>query len=300
MTVEKVKSFFSGLRVSIAVAILVGHVIFGVVLFFVQDSVTCNNTETLLLSGISNVQKRIAVADSIELDSEYTYLLTEYDALGKNGGYIIADKLHDIHSGKRLSQCRTLEDAGIDINKYVPLSRSQTAIFGVPCHFSYVKTNSYVVVSYIPVSEQAEMRNANVFSALGISFIISVILFFLVPFAFQLYTKHKGESQVQKEEEAQSLSADEMQDEYAPETAEYAKKTDMQPAEIFAALEALYEGACTADKNTVSAYITTFSRVNLPRKLDAVFPSLLVAADKNDFVRIKSIIDSLRKRASSS
>ena len=122
-------------RFCIALSILLGHVFAGFVLIFLQNSVTCKNIETLLLAEIAGVQKNISVANSAN-EPELMYLFTEYDVVGENGGIIIADGLHDIRCGKRLESCRTLEDAGIDINKYKPMKRSEAVIFGVSCHFA--------------------------------------------------------------------------------------------------------------------------------------------------------------------
>ena len=178
-------------RICVAVSILVGHLFAGIVLFSLQDSVTCRNVEKVLLAEISSVQKSLSLASSVT-EPEYMYLFTEYDVVGENGGVIIADSLHDIHCGKRIESCRTLEDAGIDINKYKPLRRNVTQVFGVPCHFAYFKNNDAVIVAYLPVVEQTQQRNVNVFSALGTTFIFSVLLFFLVPLAIQLITKNKS------------------------------------------------------------------------------------------------------------
>lgn len=410
-------------RISVAVAILAGHIITGLLLFFIQDSLTLESVEELLLADMKSVCQRIDVSKSVDLEPEYAYLLTEYDNVGKNGGYIIADNLHDILCGKRNDQCRTLEDAGIDINKYQPLTRAVADIFGIRCHFIFYKTDSFVFVAYIPLSEQTHIRNVSVFSGLGVSFIIFTLILFFIPLLVQLYGRSvrdffgripamlpkllkkvkvnstKKDSaftsdSVAEEESgfngdvtelaasyaeplvaesteledgitdsvneqadlAEEAEADDEISEYVDRIRELKKaaismgddklhkmadylekcgiailsgskdadkfrseievktpialkyyagrirykeeKKDMEPSEIFAALEALYEGACSSDKNTVSAYINTFSRVNLPRKLDAVFPSLSVAAEQNDFNSIKSIIDSLRTKSS--
>lgn len=178
-------------RICVAVSILVGHLFAGIVLFSLQDSVTCRNVEKVLLAEISSVQKSLSLASSVT-EPEYMYLFTEYDIVGENGGVIIADSLHDIHCGKRIESCRTLEDAGIDINKYKPLRRNVTQVFGVPCHFAYFKNDDAVIVAYLPVVEQTQQRNVNVFSALGTTFIFSVLLFFLVPLAIQFITKNKS------------------------------------------------------------------------------------------------------------
>lgn len=178
-------------RICVAVSILVGHLFAGIVLFSLQDSVTCRNAEKVLLAEISSVQKSLSLASSVT-EPEYMYLFTEYDVVGENGGVIIADSLHDIHCGKRIESCRTLEDAGIDINKYKPLRRNVTQVFGVPCHFTYFKNDDAVIVAYLPVVEQTQQRNVNVFSALGTTFIFSVLLFFLVPLAIQFITKNKS------------------------------------------------------------------------------------------------------------
>ena len=76
-----------------------------------------------------------------------------------------------------------------------------------------------------------------------------------------------------------------------PETQQ---KVDVAPAEIFAALEALYAGAAVTDANAVNTQISALSRINLPRKLNAVFPELSTAASQCDYTRIKAVIDSLR------
>jgi len=460
-------------RFCIALSILLGHVFAGLVLFFLQNSVTCKNIENLLLAEISGVQKNISVANSAN-EPELMYLFTEYDVVGEEGGIIIADGLHDIRCGKRLESCRTIEDAGIDINKYKPMKRSETEIFGVSCHFAYFKGDDIVIVTYIPVVEQARWRNMNVFSFLGVSFIFSVLLFFLVPLVIQFFTKldkkavpggesgmDDGAEEVQEDytaefhdtydaesledmsdtedftedleteyddydivmpeeetlddvsepaEEQDSLvqTADDEEeysvedsatepdaekddeitdlqdyilkmqelkkaaeqlgeeklfkmadylekcgkavfagskdadkfmaeidsktpiainyyakcvykseeepepDESKPQNAAQAAvsqpdeepaepvqkteipKIDAQPAEIFAMLEALYAGASSADKDAVLECMESLDKINLPRKLNAVFPELSEASAHNDFTRIKTIIDSLR------
>ena len=75
------------------------------------------------------------------------------------------------------------------------------------------------------------------------------------------------------------------------------QKADVSPAEIFAVLEALYAGAATTDANAVNTQISALSRINLPPKLNAVFPELALASRQNDFLKIKAVIDSLRTRA---
>ena len=462
-------------RFCIALSILLGHVFAGFVLIFLQNSVTCKNIETLLLAEIAGVQKNISVANSAN-EPELMYLFTEYDVVGENGGIIIADGLHDIRCGKRLESCRTLEDAGIDINKYKPMKRSEAVIFGVSCHFAYFKGDDVVIVTYIPVVEQVRWRNMNVFSFLGVSFIFSVLLFFLVPLVIQFFTKpgttvvpdHESSIDDEAEEIQQDYTAeihdtdvaetledaadtDDLESEYddydivmpeeetlddisesseeedasgqsVADSAEYAvessadepdaekdneitdlqdyilkmqelkkaaeqlgeeklfkmadylekcgkavfagskdadkfmaeidsktpiainyyakcvykndnepeteeskpqqteqsatatqsavpepeeepaepeqkpdiPKIDAQPAEIFAMLEALYAGASSADKNAVLECMDSLDKINLPRKLNVVFPELSKASANDDFASIKTIIDSLR------
>ncbi len=456
-------------RICVAVSILVGHLFAGIVLFSLQDSVTCRNAENVLIAEIASVQKSLSLAASVD-EPEYMYLFTEYEVVGENGGVIIADSLHDIRCGKRVESCRTLEDAGIDINKYKPLKRYATQVFGVPCHFAYFKSDDAVIISYLPVTEQTQRRNMNVFSALGTTFIFSILLFFLVPLVIQFITKKKsifngnvsgadldssladdvfddgglddnfdaddtglGETDSEPDEYVQDIelpeeedispeilaesienAADEVAGEQEPEQADDGQpegeragvtgaeteagatgaepeessfdqneiadyvsrmqdlkrtahqlgeeklfkmadylekcgkailagskdadkfmaeiesktpiaakyydsciqqrdlhalqndeqpsapeeedlpKTDMSPAEIFATLEALYDGASSADDNAVNTQISTLRRINLPRKLNAVFPELELAAEQSDFTRIKAVIDSLR------
>ncbi|MCR4940554.1 MAG: hypothetical protein K5930_10685 [Treponemataceae bacterium] len=374
------------LKISIASFVFVGLIFSAVPLFLIQNSATCANVENLLSSSLLNVLNRISVSEPVMQDPAYMYFVTENDTLGEKGGYIIADKLHDICCGKKDEQCRTLEDAGIDINKYAPMSLAATDIFGVTCHFLYMKTDAYVIVSYVPVTEQVRIRNINVLSTLGLYFVILLLLFLLsplvIPFLKRLYVRIPALGAFEKstslpsaapvEEEADASVTDPSHEEeqlsdgdseddlseyvdrikelkkaaltikddklfkmadylekcgkallagskdaekfrteierktpialkyYAECIRYHEEKKDMQPSEIFAALEALYEGACSSDKNTVSSYIATFRHVNLPRKLDAVFPSLSVAADQSDFNKIKNIIDSLRTGSHSS
>ena len=447
-------------KICVAVSILLGHIIAGVVLFILQDSVTCRNSEKLLLAELAGVQRSISVADSTH-EPEFMYLFTEYDVVGENGGVIISDNLHDIRCGKRVESCRTLEDAGIDINKYKPMKLSEASVFGVDCHVVYFRGDDSVIVAYMPVLEQKQQRNVNVFSALGTTLIFSVLFFFLVPFVLRLFTKdtaaYVGADSVSENlsvsqdfaadvpfsrdtadvsvpsddadaadsdivlPEEEKLSADEtaetaeaesagteiadmepvgteaaetensdaqksevqesdvvqkndtitdfadyvskmqelkraaqqLSDEKLLKMADYlekcgkavlagskdtdrfmaeidsktpiainyyancvqkhdaqadktvssvvvehvetsAPKIDMAPAEIFAALEALYAAASSADEKAVNNCIATLNRVNLPRKLNAVFPEMSAAATQNDFARIKVVIDSLR------
>jgi hypothetical protein len=428
------------LQIIIATSILLGHIIFGFILFPLQNSITKGDMEDILVSGISGVQKSLAMANSGINAPEYAYLFTEYDSVGKDGGFIIADNLHDIKSGKKVESCRTLEDAGIDINKYAPLTISQTDIFGNDCYFAYLREESYVIVAYIPVSVQKSQRTVNVFAALGTSLIIFIALFFLVLLLVQFLSRFSwfppvsawgtsGENAssedvwsddalvdtsaeavsnesaavddvpdyaygadtpdvvfdadmlpkeevlsvndedsavseesasadtdgmaeyVEKMQElkktayklgeeklfkmadylekcgkailAGSKDADKFMAEIESKTPIAAKyydsciqqrdlhalqndeqpaapeeedlpKTDMSPAEIFATLEALYDGASSADDNAVNTQISTLRRINLPRKLNAVFPELELAAEQSDFTRIKAVIDSLR------
>ncbi len=177
------------LQIIIATSILLGHIIFGFILFPLQNSITKGDMEDILVSGISGVQKSLAMANSGINAPEYAYLFTEYDSVGKDGGFIIADNLHDIKSGKKVESCRTLEDAGIDINKYAPLTISQTDIFGNDCYFAYLREEAYVIVAYIPVSVQKSQRTVNVFAALGTSLIIFIALFFLVPLLVQFLSR---------------------------------------------------------------------------------------------------------------
>ena len=484
------------LQIIIATSILLGHIIFGFILFPLQNSITKGDMEDILVSGISGVQKSLAMANFGINAPEYAYLFTEYDSVGKDGGFIIADNLHDIKSGKKVESCRTLEDAGIDINKYAPLTISQTEIFGNDCYFAYLREESYVIVAYIPVSVQKSQRTVNVFAALGTSLIIFIALFFLVPLLVQFLSRFSwfppvsawgssGESAPSEDvwsddalvdtsaevvsnesaavEEApnyaygadtpdvvfdadmlpkeevlsandedsavseESASADtdgmaeyveKMQElkktayklgeeklfkmaaylekcgrailagskdadkfmaeidsktpvalkyyasclppevlqkqmaamaeqdavqnapdvesgvpgaeeaersvvepsatseressapsepeSIVPESNEPAtvpeqepepetqQKVDVAPAEIFAALEALYAGAAVTDANAVNTQISALNRINLPRKLNAVFPELSAAASQCDYTRIKAVIDSLR------
>lgn len=442
------------LRIILASSILLAHLFLMIILFFLQESITYSNTEDLLVSGISGVRKSLSVAESSLNAPEYAYLFTEYDVVGKNGGFIISDSLHDIRCGKRIESCRTLEDAGIDINKYIPLSISETEIFGVPCYFAFEKRESYVIVAYIPVEEQKMQRNINVFSALGTSLIVFTLLFFAVPFLLQFLSRfswfpsvpaedkpeavtendsavvekdaestgtdsvpvENAESGDENTDDAESSdsgyeSADDtentaddaepdeensdasgmaeyvekmqelkktayklgderlfkmtsylekcgrailsgskdsakfmteidartpvvlkyyasvfpQQEQQAPQVQETAvptetkqeapaqeetqieeqlpepeQKVDVSPAEIFALLENLYSGACSADENAVSIQIAALSRINLPPKLGAVFPKLALAARTYDYSTIKDVIDSLRtgKRSS--
>ena len=457
-------------RICIAASILIGHILAGLVLFFLQDSVTTRNAEKILLSEIAGVQRSISVANSVN-EPEYMYLFTEYDVVGEGGGVIITDNLHDIRCGKRVESCRTLEDAGIDINKYKPLRCYKTGVFGVPCHFAYFKGDDGVIVAYLPVAEQAQQRNVNVFSALGTTFIFSVAMFFLVPFLLHLLNnlnkkksdsdgtgsgladdelnqfddgglddtgdsdtgdsyesydsydtyeeqeivlpkeeelpveedegtteaatqedipegdaqepvsessetdiadyvskmqelkraaKQMGEEKlfkmadylekcgkavlagskdadkfmeaietktpiainyyascVRQQDSSETPDAQEMPDVQEPEQEpvqelpevtespvaqepEITTKPDVPPSEIFATLEALYDGASSADKTAVDSCIETLDKINLPRKLNAVFPELYAAAAQNDYETIKTIIDSLRTGKSAS
>ena len=468
------KIFSPVLQIIIATSILLGHIIFGFILFPLQNSITKGDTEDILVSGIAGVEKSLAMANSAINAPEYAYLFTEYDSVGKDGGFIIADNLHDIKSGKKVESCRTLEDAGIDINKYEPLTISQTEIFGNDCYFAYLREESYVIVAYIPVEVQKSQRTLNVFAALGTSLIIFIALFFLVPLLVQFLSRFSwfppvsawnssGErissfdepldesddavsyetailddesdyaydedtsdstfdaDMLPKEEvisddyESVSAESDAIAESSAetggnsPDTdgmAEYVEKmqelkktayklgeeklfkmaaylekcgmailagskdadkfmaeidsktpvalkyyasclppqelekqmaamaeqnaggssepiitsvkaasdpvtepepepvqelapepeqkVDVSPAEIFAALEALYAGAASTDANAVNTQISALSRINLPRKLNAVFPELSAAASQSDFTRIKAVIDSLR------
>ncbi|MBO4507814.1 MAG: hypothetical protein J5747_04185 [Spirochaetaceae bacterium] len=458
------KIFSPVLQIIIATSILFGHIIFGFILFPLQNSITKGDTEDILVSGIAGVEKSLAMANSAINAPEYAYLFTEYDSVGKDGGFIIADKLHDIKSGKKVESCRTLEDAGIDINKYEPLTISQTEIFGNDCYFAYLREESYVIVAYIPVEVQKSQRTLNVFAALGTSLIIFIALFFLVPLLVQFLSRFSwfppvsawnssGErtssfdepldesddavsyetailddesdyaydedtsdstfdaDMLPKEEvisddyESVSAESDAIAESSAetggnsPDTdgmAEYVEKmqelkktayklgeeklfkmaaylekcgmailagskdadkfmaeidsktpvalkyyasclppqelekqmaamaeqnaggpsepietsvkaasdpvtepepeqkVDVSPAEIFAALEALYAGAASTDANAVNTQISALSHINLPRKLNAVFPELSAAASQSDFTRIKAVIDSLR------
>ncbi len=463
------------LQIIIATSILLGHIIFGFILFPLQNSITKGDMEDILVSGISGVQKSLAMANSGINAPEYAYLFTEYDSVGKDGGFIIADNLHDIKSGKKVESCRTLEDAGIDINKYAPLTISQTDIFGNDCYFAYLREESYVIVAYIPVSVQKSQRTVNVFAALGTSLIIFIALFFLVPLLVQFLSRFSwfppvsawgasGENassedvwsddalvdtsaeavsnesaavddvpdyaygadtpdvvfdadmlpkeevlsvddedsavseesasadtdgmaeyvekmqelkktayklgeeklfkmaaylekcgrailagskdadkfmaeidsktpvalkyyasclppQVLQEQMAAMAEQDAVQnaadsavepgattepESVVPESNEPAavpeaepepetqQKVDVAPAEIFAALEALYAGAAATDANAVNTQISALNRINLPRKLNAVFPDLSAAASQCDYTRIKAVIDSLR------
>lgn len=177
------------LQIIIATSILFGHIIFGFILFPLQNSITKGDMEDILVSGIAGVEKSLAMANSGINAPEYAYLFTEYDSVGKDGAFIIADNLHDIKSGKKVESCRTLEDAGIDINKYAPLTISQTEIFGTECYFAYLREEAYVIVAYIPVSVQKSQRTVNVFAALGTSLIIFIALFFLVPLLVQFLSR---------------------------------------------------------------------------------------------------------------
>ena len=192
------------LRIVFASSILLGHIILGLILFCLQESITCRNTEKILVSGIAGVRKSLSVAESAINAPEYAYLFTEYDIVGENGGFIISDSLHDIRCGKRIESCRTLEDAGIDINKYEPLSINEVDIFGVPCHFAYLREESYVIVAYIPVEEQKAVRNMNIFSALGSSLIVFIVLFFLVPILLRFLSRFPWFSSVLADNESVS------------------------------------------------------------------------------------------------
>ena len=73
------------LQIIIATSILLGHIIFGFILFPLQNSITKGDMEDILVSGISGVQKSLAMANSGINAPEYAYLFTEYDSVGKYG-----------------------------------------------------------------------------------------------------------------------------------------------------------------------------------------------------------------------
>ena len=187
---NKIKWIFSPvIRIILAAAIVFGHILLALILFPLQSSITSKETEDILVSSIAGVRKSLAVSGGAVNAPEYAYLFTEYDSVGKDGGFIIADNLHDIHCGKRVESCRTLEDAGIDINKYKPLSIYQAEIFGVQCNFVYLRDENCVIVAYIPAAVQKSQRTLSVFAAVGSSLIVFTILFFLVPLLVQFLSR---------------------------------------------------------------------------------------------------------------